>query len=214
MEAMGKERIDTPDRDQQIVAAAYELLDEEGLEGLTIRAVLQRTGLARRAFYDCFTGKDDLVLAVFAHTLRMAADQFAQQIRALPDPIDRLRHIVEGIVLGRVVMGEAGDAGQRRGAAFSREHLRLAESRPVELQEAISPLLDLIAAQLADGMATGQVRQAPADRLAELIYNLVSTTVHGQLLAEERTTADKRRRAELLDQIWAFCRGGIAPIVE
>lgn len=214
MEAMGKERIDTPDRDQQIVAAAYELLDEEGLEGLTIRAVLQRTGLARRAFYDCFTGKDDLVLAVFAHTLRMAADQFAQQIRALPDPIDRLRHIVEGIVLGRVVMGEAGDAGQRRGAAFSREHLRLAESRPVELQEAISPLLDLIAAQLADGMATGQVRQAPADRLAELIYNLVSTTVHGQLLAEERTTADKGRRAELLDQIWAFCRGGIAPIVE
>lgn len=214
MEAMGKERIDTPDRDQQIVAAAYELLDEEGLEGLTIRAVLQRTGLARRAFYDCFTGKDDLVLAVFAHTLRMAADQFAQQIRALPDPIDRLRHVVEGIVLGRVVMGEAGDAGQRRGAAFSREHLRLAESRPVELQEAISPLLDLIAAQLADGMATGQVRQAPADRLAELIYNLVSTTVHGQLLAEERTTTDKKRRAELLDQIWAFCRGGIAPIVE
>ncbi|MFD2429696.1 hypothetical protein ACFSUK_19240 [Sphingobium scionense] len=38
------------DRNQQIVAAAYDLLDEEGLEGLTIRAVLQRTGLARRAF--------------------------------------------------------------------------------------------------------------------------------------------------------------------
>ena len=57
------------DRNQQIVAAAYDLLDEEGLEGLTIRAVLQRTGLARRALYDRFAGKDDLVLAVFDHTI-------------------------------------------------------------------------------------------------------------------------------------------------
>ena len=34
----------------QIAAAAYDLLDEHGLEGLTIRAVLGKTGLARRAF--------------------------------------------------------------------------------------------------------------------------------------------------------------------
>src|SRR3954464_14822029 len=33
------------ERSRQIVAAAYELLDKEGLEGLTIRAVLKKTGL-------------------------------------------------------------------------------------------------------------------------------------------------------------------------
>ena len=49
-------------RKQSIVEAAYALLDEEGLEGLTIRAMLKRTGLARRAFYERFAGKDDLVL--------------------------------------------------------------------------------------------------------------------------------------------------------
>jgi hypothetical protein len=40
----------------------------------------------------------------------------------------------------------------RRGAAMSREHLRLAESRPNELQAALSPLITLITRQLSDGM--------------------------------------------------------------
>ncbi|MCI4591823.1 TetR family transcriptional regulator [Sphingobium sp. BYY-5] len=210
MEAMIGEQVGTPARSQQIVAVAHELLDESGLEGLTIRAVLTRSGLARRAFYDCFSGKDDLVLAVFAHTLRLAADHFAAEIRALPDPMARLHHIVEAIVLGRVASGRSAQGGRRRGAALSREHLRLAESRPAELQAAISPLIDLIAQQLSDGIAIGQVRPAPPQRLAELIYNLVSTTVHGQLLAEEITLAAADDRAELLAQIWAFCRRAVA----
>src|SRR5580658_7265774 len=64
------------ERSRQIVDAAYELLEEEGLEGLTIRAVLSRTGLSRRAFYERFADKDDLVLAVFEHTIRMATSQY------------------------------------------------------------------------------------------------------------------------------------------
>ena len=37
-------------RSRPIVDAAYELLEQHGLDGLTIRAVLMRTRLARRAF--------------------------------------------------------------------------------------------------------------------------------------------------------------------
>ena len=49
------------ERSRQIVDAAYELLEEEGLEGLTIRAVLTRTGLSRRAFYERFADKAAIV---------------------------------------------------------------------------------------------------------------------------------------------------------
>jgi AcrR family transcriptional regulator len=199
----------TEDRGALITRAAYDLLDEAGLEGLTIRAVLTRTGLARRAFYDRFAGKDDLVLAVFAHTLARAAETFAQQVQPLSDPLARLHHIVDGIILGRFIMGgERG--GERRGAALSREHLRLAESRPAELQRAIAPLINLIAAQLADGMTTGQVRAAPPHRLAMLIYNLVSTTVHAQLLAEEGQAPDAAARQAMAQEIWDFCRRAVA----
>src|ERR1700720_3797553 len=66
------------ERSRKLVDAGYELLEEQGLEGLTIRAVLKRTGLSRRAFYERFEGKDDLVLAVFEHTIIAAASHMTE----------------------------------------------------------------------------------------------------------------------------------------
>lgn len=199
------------ERSRRIVDAASELLEEEGLEGLTIRAVLARTGLARRAFYERFAGKDDLVLAVFEQTLRLATSRYDMEVRALPDPIERLKLIVTSIVLGRIgVEGADVARGNRRGVAMSREHLRLAESRPDDLQTALSPFLDLIARQLSDGMEAGLVRRVAPQRLATLVYNMVATTVHTQLLAEEASEPDPAHRAELAADIWEFCRRAIA----
>lgn len=199
------------ERAQALVAAAYELLDDAGLEGVTIRAVLARTGLARRAFYDRFSSKDDLMLAVFRASLRDAAAQFTGQIGADADPMAALRLIVAGIVLGRAQLVRDGEwENSRRSAALSREHLRLAEARPDELNDAVRPLIDVIAAQLAAGMAAGSVRQADPRRLASLVYNLLSTTVHAELLAEESGQPDRQRREQLAGEIWQFCQRAIA----
>lgn len=203
---------DAPEADhtRRIVTAAYELLDSAGLEGLTIRAVLARTGLARRAFYDCIAGKDALVLAMFAHTLRLAADYFAGAVAGLPDPLARVEAIVTGIVMGSAGIAGAPNGGSnRRSAALSREHLRLAEAHPPELQAAIAPLIDLIAAHLSDGMGVGQVRAGDPARMAALVYNLVSTTVHTQLIAEEAAAPDRARREVLAAEIWDFCRRAV-----
>lgn len=209
-QAVEGDRIHDLDRSRQIVEAAYDLLDEHGLEGLTIRAVLKKTGLARRAFYERFASKDDLVLAVFEHTIRLAADYYDEQVKTRPDPLERLKYIVTSIVLsGSTMEGEEAERSSRRGAAMSREHLRLAESRPADLQRALSPLLTLIARLLADGMAAGLVRSAVSQRLAALVYNLVSTTVHTELLAAETACTDPARRALLAADIWDFCRRAI-----
>jgi AcrR family transcriptional regulator len=197
-------------RAQQLVAAAYDLLAEEGLEGLTIRAVLARTGLARRAFYDNFAGKDDLVLAVFAQTLHAAARQLGEWAADRKTPLERLRFIVTSIVLGRYGHDETPEGGRDlRGAALSREHMRLAESHPGELADALRPLLAAMAGYLAEGMADGSVRKGDADRMALLVYNLVSTTVHTELLAEEAGIPDRARRLALADELWEFCRRAV-----
>lgn len=198
------------ERSRQIVDAAYELIEEEGLEGLTIRAVLKRTGLARRAFYERFAGKDDLVLAVFEQTILLASHHYAEQVAALSDPMERLRLIVTSISMG-ARSPEADDVakGSRRAAAMSREHMRLAESRPDDLQAALSPLIGLIARQLSDGMTAGQVRECAPQRLAILVYNLVSTTVHTELLADENVRPDRDRRIALARDLWEFCRRAI-----
>lgn len=197
-------------RSRRIVAAAYELLDEAGLEGLTIRAVLSRTGLSRRAFYERFVGKDELMLAVFERTISLAAEHYRQQFRAVPDPVERLRLIVTHIVLGNGASVVEGEFTNRRGAAMSREHLRLAESRPDALQRALSPLMSLIAQQLEDGMQAGLVRRDSATQLATLVYNLVATTVHTELLAHESLRPDPLRRQQLAHDLWEFCRRAIA----
>ena len=197
-------------RRRQIIDAAYDLLDRAGLEGLTIRAVLAETGLARRAFYECFAGKDDLVLAVFALTIKLAAEHFHAQVQGVANPMERLRRIVTAIALGRSSI-DAMPGPSRRGAAMSREHLRLAESRPGDLQAALRPLIEVIARQLSDGMAAGVMRSAEPARLAAFVYNLVSTTVHAELLAqEEAATPDYAHNARLAEEIWEFCRRAIA----
>lgn len=199
------------ERSRQIVAAAYELLEKDGLEGLTIRAVLNSTGLSRRAFYERFADKDDLMLAVFEEAIRSAARHFGEQVRTLSDPLERLRFIVTSIALGTGSPDilNTGHSG-RRGGAMSREHLRLAEARPHDLQAAINPLITLIAEQLADGMQAGSVRRGAPERLASLVYNLVSTTVHTEMLTEEAAQPDRERRVQLAADMWEFCRRAIA----
>lgn len=195
-------------RRRLILTAAYELLDGAGLDGLTIRAVLQRTGLARRAFYECFAEKDDLMLAVFAHTIGSAVAAYGEAMAPFADPLERLKLIVTSIVLERAPGAAPGRRSSRRGAALAREHLRLGEARPGDLQAALAPLIALIAQQLSAGMASGQVREADPQRLATLVYNLVSTTVHTELLASER--GDRARREQLAGDIWEFCRRALA----
>ena len=194
------------DRRSTILRVADDLLAERGLDGLTIRAVLERTGLARRAFYDQFASKDDLVLGLFEHTLANAAARLEDAAAQLQSPLDRLRLIVTSIVV-------AGTGSQRRSererdlrsAAFSLEHLRLAQARPRDLQRAIEPLVELIARIIADGVAQGAMHSPSPSRTARFLYNLVSTTAHTELLnpAAQRILPDERER--LAEQVWDFC---------
>lgn len=194
-------------RTQSIMAAANALLDEEGLEGLTIRAMLKRTGLARRAFYDRFPGKDDLVLAVFAETLKEAADHFDHEAARLSDPLDQVKLIVMGLVLGTRPQNDA--ISSRRVWAIVREHMRLAQTRPSELDSALRPLLGVITERISAGIRSGQLREADPALQATLIYNLVASTVHVELLAEEHGELTGYRRQRLADAIWEFCRRAI-----
>jgi AcrR family transcriptional regulator len=172
--------------------------------------VLKKTGLSRRAFYERFSGKDDLVLAVFEQTIRLAAEFFGAQVQDMADPMERLKLIVSSIVLGAARQHDTDDPSDRRGAALSREHLRLADTRPEELQAALKPLISLIAEQLSAAMAAGQVRAYAPHRLALLVYNVVSTTVHTELITQEGARPDRARRVQLADEIWEFCRRAIA----
>ena len=197
------------DRRAAIVGAADDLLERGGLEHLTIRSVLARTGLARRAFYECFAGKDDLVLAVFEDNMRRAAGHFRDVKLERDDALTRLEYLVRVILGANVEGGESDDPRGRRGVALSREHLRLAESRPAELEKATRPLIEAMVEELERGMAQGIIRRADPQILATLVYQLVSATAHTELIAQEEGRS-RAGRGEFADATWEFCRRAIA----
>ena len=201
------------DRRGALILAARAIIEEGGLDALTIRAVLARSGLARRAFYDHFAGKDDLLLGVFQSTLSGAAERIRVLFPADASPLEKLEFLIKSIVLGRSQMDdEQAKRGDRHGAALSLEHLRLAQSHPDQLRESVRPLIDLIAELLTEGVAAGQFRCAAIEASASLLYNLVSTTVHAEMLASEGGAIDAARRRRLAEDIWAFCCNGLGAI--
>jgi AcrR family transcriptional regulator len=203
------------ERRQLILATADELLAENGLDGLTIRAVLARTMLARRAFYDVFSSKDDLVLAMFEHTLADAAVTLADAGEGLASPQERLELVVHSIVSTGPV-GEARELVRRdkRAAAFSREHLRLAQVRPEQLQRAIEPLVALIRSIIVEGIERGGWQSQSPDRAARFVYNLVSTTVHTETLDPGFHTMASDEREALAAQLSTFCLNALAAVRE
>lgn len=195
---------DDLERRLAVLRAADGLLESRGLDGLTIRAVLDATGLARRAFYDLFASKDDLVLGLFEHTIAQAAVLLEAEGAALSGPVERLRLIVQSIVGGQA--GRGADGYDRRSAAFSREHLRLAEARPADLQRAIEPLVALIARQIEGGVASGAFRGASPERSARFVYNLISSTVHTETLRLAAGALPPETRGALAEDLWEFCQ--------
>lgn len=49
---------------KRLIDAAYDCLNERGLDALTTREVLERAGLSSGTLYHYFTGKDELVMAL------------------------------------------------------------------------------------------------------------------------------------------------------
>jgi AcrR family transcriptional regulator len=180
------------------VRAAAELLAEGGFESVTVRSVLDRTRLSRRAFYERFDGIDDLILAVFEQTLRDGAATLRAQLVGIDDPLERLRFVIE-----TMVSTARSDSSVRATVAMSREHLRLAEARPDDLQRALEPLISVIAEQLAAGMERGLVRRADALQLATLVHSLVAATIHASLLS--RVSGPEIRGDDSAAVLWEFC---------
>lgn len=199
------------ERSRHIVEVAYQLVSEAGLEALTVRALLDRTGLSRRAFYERFASKDDLVLAVFEEAIQRAAQQFRHEVARYPVALDRLQLIIKGMVYGRELTDGRRMPRTRWAAAIIREHLRLAQNRPEDLQAALQPLVALLAEQIAAGSEAGIIRQGDPLRLATLAYNLVATTVHTELLQGDWAQREPAYQKQLADDVWEFCRRALVP---
>jgi AcrR family transcriptional regulator len=77
-------------RPDQIVATALELLEAQGPEGVTMRAIAERIGIRAPSLYKHFSDKQHLEVAMIAAGFRDAAGAFAAAIDGAQDPLASL----------------------------------------------------------------------------------------------------------------------------
>ena len=185
-------------RSHRIIRAARGLVAEGGLEAVSLRPLLERSGLSRRAFYERFEGMDDVLLALFEETMAQGAEGLERRIAKLPGALPKL----EALVRNMAAPAQHARRDRTWVLAMSSEHVRLAEQRPEELREATRPMNRLIARVLEEGMKEGTVRQADPDRLAETVHALVASEVHRNLYLGRRGKA-------WIDDLCEFCLHGV-----
>jgi AcrR family transcriptional regulator len=79
-----------------IVAAASESAHDQGVRGLSIAAVMERTQLGTRAFYRHFKSKDQLVAAVLSEMSRVETLRLRTKMANTTNPVEAVAAWIDG----------------------------------------------------------------------------------------------------------------------
>jgi AcrR family transcriptional regulator len=158
-----------------LLAATRSILEEDGFEALTMRAVAERAGVTRGALYLHFSSRADLVAALFEHvsetegladstervwaapTATAALDEWARHLAryhprllAVTRAVERVRHVDPDAADHHARVVKAQLANCRRLAGRLRDEGRLAS--PWTVDAAADMLWALISTDMIDGL--------------------------------------------------------------
>ena len=91
-------RVQALARSGEFVHAALALLEEEGSVEFTVQDVVRRSGGSLRRFYQLFSSKDDLVLALFEELITQLVEHIIVTVQAGDTPLDKLELCVRTLV--------------------------------------------------------------------------------------------------------------------
>jgi AcrR family transcriptional regulator len=185
----------------KFVQAALELLSQPGRSDLTVTEVVERAGVSLRTFYQRFGGKDEFMLAVLEESLLHGRGLTEDAMGDEQDPVERLRIAVTGM------LAPVSPRARNRRAALAREHLRLAQLYPEEIQQLGEPAIELLTLEIARGAESGAIRRDDPRRLAVMVHHLISAHTVAALLE----TLDLTRAPVDGNDIWEFVRRALQP---
>jgi AcrR family transcriptional regulator len=168
-------------RSHRFVAAATQVLREEGTTDFTVQDIVDRSRMSIRTFYKYFASKDDLLVAVYETVVaREVVPRLREQIDKFSDPMRRLRAYVDTLC-------ELTEEAQPVHRTLTIYQNRLAESRPADLARAMKPQFDLLVGLIRD---VARTRPLGGDLTVEIAARLMDYTVqsaiHGRVLGSGR----------------------------
>lgn len=172
-----KKDIVTAFRTREILAAARQLLDQRGLEAMTMEEIAAAAGVAKGTLYLYFQSKDDLIQALLTMVGENILRDLETTLQAAGTPPEKLKRIV-------TVLFEYLNRERVLFPIYARELLRgRQESRRGfwrHYQELEERFVTLVTDLFAEGMAAGQFIPANPRLLTFLIRGLVRATGYYQ----------------------------------
>jgi uncharacterized protein (TIGR00369 family) len=136
-------------RGDRFIKTAVEILGETGRTDFTVQEVVARSKTSLRAFYQHFSSKDELLLALFDRTI----EQSAQTWRAETNGLDSTSALK--LVIDRLSQQPESSTQDSLNRALSLYNQHLAETRPREYARVLSPLHQLIRDIVGQGITEG-----------------------------------------------------------
>lgn len=152
--------------------SALAILGETGRTDFTVLEVVERSKTSLRSFYQHFSTKDELLLALVDKLMSESTARWRTETADL-DAVAALRLLVDRISTPAT---SSTQDSINRGLTFYNDHL--AESLPREYARVLAPLHTLIGEIIDRGIAEGVFR---ADAGADATPTLVMQTVLGAL---------------------------------
>ena len=188
---------DTRSRDvermERCIAAARELANETSSAAFTVAQIATRANVSLKAFYRCFPGKDELLLALLEDDSHIGARVLAERVGSRDERKAALHACVTELFALLSVPGALGYAG-----VLVREHRRLSEHYPLELRVALAPLVELLAVHIAAATSSTDARR-DAETMFRILLQGIDDVIVGR--AADAT--------ELGEYLWTFCWQGL-----
>jgi AcrR family transcriptional regulator len=189
-------RLRAQERSDRFVTAALELIVERETGDFTIEEVGERAGMSLRTFYAFFDSRDSLMLAIYDTIMsKSAVPVLTERLAHASDPVLRLKALVDAVF-------DITSVPPPLARALTVFHLRLAESRPRDLAQALAPFSRLVTDLLAGVAQAGLLREdLDLDVMSAMVQELLLTSVHKVVLGGSRVVSAA--------DLWAFCSAAI-----
>jgi AcrR family transcriptional regulator len=192
--------VDTEPRERRFMKSALAILGETGRTDFTVLEVVERSKTSLRSFYQHFSTKDELLLALIDKIMSESTRKWRQDtdglasLAAMRVLIDRICTPAESSTQDRV----------NRGLTFYNDHL--AETLPREYARVLSPLHELIKDIIKRGIDEGVFRPGvDVEATAALIMQSVLGAMRLRVLGAELNGVPIDT-----DHIYDFCVRGLA----
>ncbi len=180
-------RLDTQTRREQITLTALKLVDEEGLEKLSIAGIAKEIGLVPSAIYRHFNGKDQIVDAVSDLIRERLLGNVRYVCNETSDPIKRLRLLLE-----RHIALIKTDAGIPR-FVFSAETFKGGPERKERLYQTVRLYLEKIGDIIREGQLKGRIRRdIDTEALSVMFLGLIQPAVFLRQLSDGQFDVEKQ----------------------